>query len=94
MEHQMRPLSKENTIERKHKSAWFSSFSLPNPWLNWPKLCKFFFSIIILITHTYKKIYYNHQVQFDISSAWKKKSEIESKNDNKNEKDIIYTQIG
>ena len=31
MEYQRRPISKENTIERKHKSARFSSFSLPNP---------------------------------------------------------------
>ena len=30
MEHQRRLLSKENTIERKHKSARFLSFSLPN----------------------------------------------------------------
>ena len=33
MGHQKWPLSKENTIERKHKSAQFSSFPLPNPWL-------------------------------------------------------------
>ena len=31
MEHQMLPLSKENTKERKHKSARILSFSLPNP---------------------------------------------------------------
>ena len=31
MEHQTRPHSKENTIERKYISVWFSSVSLPNP---------------------------------------------------------------
>ena len=31
MEHQRQPLSKENTIERKYKSARFPSFSLSNP---------------------------------------------------------------
>ena len=34
MEHQRRLLSKENAIEHKHKSARFSSFSLPNPWIH------------------------------------------------------------
>ena len=36
MEHQRQSLSKENTIEHKYKSARFSSFSLPNPWLAQP----------------------------------------------------------
>ena len=30
MDHQRRPLSKEATIERKHKSARYSSFFFPN----------------------------------------------------------------
>ena len=33
MKHQRQPLLKENTIECKHKSAPFSSFSLPDPYL-------------------------------------------------------------
>ena len=33
-EHHRWQLSKENTIECKHKSVWFSSFSLPNPWFS------------------------------------------------------------
>ena len=36
MENQRQPLLKENTIEHNHKSARFSSFSLPNPWLAQP----------------------------------------------------------
>ena len=34
MEHRRRPLSKENTLESKHNTARFSSFSLPNLWVN------------------------------------------------------------
>ena len=34
MEHQKELLLKENTVERKYISAWFSSFSLSNPWLD------------------------------------------------------------
>ena len=50
MEHQRQPLSKENTIERKHKSARFSSFSLPNPWFRVKHgfFKKFFFSSTII----------------------------------------------
>ena len=38
MEHQRRPLSKENTIERKHRFTRFPSFSLPNPCVNRSKV--------------------------------------------------------
>ena len=37
MEHQRWLLSKEMTIEHKHKSVQFLSFSLPNPWFKQPQ---------------------------------------------------------
>ena len=46
MEHQRRPLSKENTIEPKHKSVRFSSF----------KLLKYSFVTTVLYYNTYTKI--------------------------------------
>ena len=35
MKYPRQPLSKENKMELKHKSSRFSSFSLPNPWLQY-----------------------------------------------------------
>ena len=61
MKHQRRLLLKENTIDCKHKSAEFSSFSLPDPWNHTQNLVKKLFLDPFLKNQNWTYLWVNSQ---------------------------------